>query len=473
MNPKSADARAALSVALDWSGQIEPAVQAGLEAVELDPRSPAAIVALAEAYSDQYRLREADELLVQALDLAPDDPEVHRVIGVLKETRADYAGAVESYGRAIEIAPRWSYLYVSLGHALRAQSQYDEALAAFGKAAELNPMDARAEGGRGMVYYAREEFDHAAARFQRAIELDPTYATAYAQLAWIHYGRREYDRAEPLFAKAIDLDRDGSRVAQYRHALGWIYIAARRPAEARDQFTRALALEPRTAGCEGRTRAAPAGTAARPHDASAGRRDPTRRAGPPGSAARRRDLIALEDARLRRQRVGVRGIHDPELGSGSDPERDPLAVPHHGDEPGGRGDFDHVQRHTRLQARALVEVHQLQVVLGLFHDPLDDDLLAGPDLGERERERRRPRTRARDRIPVRAGHRVAQHRHQPLFDLRRDDVLDQVGLFVGLAPAEAEDLGQQPLGERVAPDDALGLLAARHRSGGRPCDRPS
>ena len=95
-----------------------------------------------------------------------------------------------------------------------------------------------------MVYHAREELEHAAERFQRAIELDPGYATAYAQLAWIHYGRREYDRAEPLFLRAIELDRDANRVAQYRHALGWIYVTSKRSTEAREQFTRALELSP-------------------------------------------------------------------------------------------------------------------------------------------------------------------------------------------------------------------------------------
>jgi tetratricopeptide (TPR) repeat protein len=248
MNPKSAEARAVLAVALDWSGQVERAAQLGLEAIELDRTSPPALIALAEVYADQYRLREADELLAQAQDIVVDDPELYRVQGILRETRADYAGAVESYSRAIDLAPRWSYLYVSLGHAYRVQKQYDEALGAFGHAVELSPTDARAEGGRGMVYHAREEYEHAIDRFQRAIELDPTYATAYAQLAWVHYGRREYDRAEPLFLRAIELDHDRGRLAQYRHALGWIYLNARRPTEARDQFTRALELNPNLQG---------------------------------------------------------------------------------------------------------------------------------------------------------------------------------------------------------------------------------
>lgn len=244
MSPNSAEARAVLAVALDWGGQVDRALQVGSEAVELDRSAPTAMIALAEVYADLYRVREADELLAQAQEAGADDPELYRVQGILREMRADYAGAVESYSRAIELAPRWSYLYVSLGHAYRVQKQYDEALGAFGHALELSPTDARAEGGRGMVYHAREQYEHAVERFQRAIELDPSYATAYAQLAWVYYGRRDYDRAEPLFSRAIELDHDHGRLAQYRHALGWIYLSSKRPAEARDQFTRALELNP-------------------------------------------------------------------------------------------------------------------------------------------------------------------------------------------------------------------------------------
>jgi tetratricopeptide (TPR) repeat protein len=247
-HPESAEARATLAVAYDWLGLVDRAEQVGLEAVALDHQSPRALAALAEAYADQYRVPEADEFLTLALSLAPDDPEMHRTQGVLRETLADYAGAVESYRHAIELAPNWSYLFVSLGHALRAQQSYDEALVAFGRAAELSPTDARAEGGRGMVFHAREEHEAAAEHLQRAISLDPTYATAYAQLGWLHYGRREYEQAEPLFVRAIELDRDASRIAQYRHALGWIFLRSKRNVEARDQFQQALNLNPALQG---------------------------------------------------------------------------------------------------------------------------------------------------------------------------------------------------------------------------------
>jgi len=39
-------------------------------------------------------------------------------------------------------------------------------------------------------------------------------------------------------------------------------------------------------------------------------------------------------------------------------------------------------------------------------------------------------------------------------------MLDHVRFFVGLAPAQAQDFGEETLGQRVSPHDALGLLAA-------------
>jgi len=246
--PRSADARAVLTLALDWAGQIDRAVQTGFDALELDRANPSVLAAMAEAYSDQFRLTEADELLADALRRTPNDPDLYRVQGALREARADYDGAIDSYRLAVDMAPGWSYLYVSLGHAFRANGQFDEALSAFNRAVELAPEDARAEGGRGMVYYAREEYEPATVSFQRALAIDPGYPTAYAQLAWIHYARREYELAEPLFNRAIELDHDRARIAQYRHALGWIMVSSRRPAEAREQFTKALELSPNLQG---------------------------------------------------------------------------------------------------------------------------------------------------------------------------------------------------------------------------------
>jgi tetratricopeptide (TPR) repeat protein len=151
---------------------------------------------------------------------------------------------VAAYQRAIELAPRRSYLYLSLGHALRALKRYDEALQVFSIAADLAPTDPRPSGGIGMIYYAREEYEAALPPLERSIQIDPNYANGYAQLAWIAYVQAAYPKAQPLFERAIELDSDRARQAQYRHALGWSYVNTHQASRAREQFVKALELNP-------------------------------------------------------------------------------------------------------------------------------------------------------------------------------------------------------------------------------------
>jgi tetratricopeptide (TPR) repeat protein len=78
--------------------------------------------------------------------------------------------------------------------------------------------------------------------------IDPTYPTGFGQLAVIYYQAHDYARAQPLFEQAIALEPNPLRNASYRHALGWIFLAGRHPAEAREQFTTALELNPALQG---------------------------------------------------------------------------------------------------------------------------------------------------------------------------------------------------------------------------------
>ena len=53
-----------------------------------------------------------------------------------------------------------------------------------------------------------------------------------------------YMRAAGLFEVAVSADRDPGRLAQYRQALGWSYLRTGRAADAREQFTLALKIDP-------------------------------------------------------------------------------------------------------------------------------------------------------------------------------------------------------------------------------------
>ena len=242
--PDSAEALTVLATALDWSGQAEEAVEVARRAHELAPADVRARAALAEALADRQELEEADGLIADALARAPLDPEVHRVHGAIREVHADYAGAVDAYRRAVELEPRTAYRHLSLGLALRSLGRHDEAAAVCSRAVDLSPTNARVYGCRGLVALAQGQINRAIPLFERALELDPRYPTAAAQLGWIANRRGDDARAVPHFEVAISADRDPARLAQYRQALGWSYLRLGRGPLAREQFTRALRLDP-------------------------------------------------------------------------------------------------------------------------------------------------------------------------------------------------------------------------------------
>src|ERR1051326_3634940 len=250
LEPKSAEYQAILALAFDWSGNTDRALTAARRATELDPKLPEGWAYLAEAETDKFRLREAADALSHTGTAGSDNAEVLRVQAYLAETNADYASAVDLYKRAIQQTPERSFLYISLGHALRALKQFDAAIQAYQQASDLNPSDARAEGGMGTAYYAMEEYDSAQAHLERSVEIDPNYATGWGQLGWTFYVQKAYDKAQPDFEKAVDLEKDPTRNAEYRHALGWIYLNAKQYPQAKEQFTRALAENPDLAGAK-------------------------------------------------------------------------------------------------------------------------------------------------------------------------------------------------------------------------------
>jgi tetratricopeptide (TPR) repeat protein len=64
------------------------------------------------------------------------------------------------------------------------------------------------------------------------------------------YVQKQYDKAQPNFEKAVALEKDPGRNAEYRHALGWIYLNAKQYDKAKAEFTRALEENPDLQGAK-------------------------------------------------------------------------------------------------------------------------------------------------------------------------------------------------------------------------------
>src|SRR4051812_19693339 len=118
-------------------------------------------------------------------------------------------------------------------------------------------------------------------------------------------------------------------------------------------------------------------------------------------------------------------------------------------------------RQPRLEALVLQVVQQ---VLGLVLQAQDLHRRAGLDVGQRDALDARA---GDDRVPVRAGLRVADGGQHALLQHRRHRVLQPLGLLVDLVPRDPEDVSEKALDEAVAAHDALGVLGARVGEGDR------
>ena len=115
------------------------------------------------------------------------------------------------------------------------------------------------------------------------------------------------------------------------------------------------------------------------------------------------------------------------------------------------------------EAAGLEIGQQARILLGLLGDPVDRGPLVPPSISDRRMPgRAAPRASGVDRIAVRAGLGWPSISSRRASTARRDRRLEPLGLDVRFGPAEADDLGEQPLAQGVAPEDPV-----RRRPAGR------
>ena len=225
IDPKSAPAHAALSMAHDWRGtwlllhgrdaeaaeHYQTAVSEAQEAILLDPAYPEAHAYLAEAYMDLGQLVDAIEAAQAAVELDPDRPDVQRAVGYVRESQGNYRGAAEAYQRAIRFDATVPYLWLTLGRNYRILSllvdggYFDDAVNAFERAIQIDPGYGPAYDELGWTYYYAQDYRQAAETLEKAIEVDPDAWSAYGHLGTTYYSNRNYEGAAEVLPRAIEL----------------------------------------------------------------------------------------------------------------------------------------------------------------------------------------------------------------------------------------------------------------------------
>jgi tetratricopeptide (TPR) repeat protein len=238
--PDDAEALAAHSMALDYTGDAAGAVRYAQEAIAANPNNGAGHAALAEAYMSQQKFQEALATAEQAVQIDPDSVWAWRSLGWIRENLGLWQEAIEAYREGIAVTPL-SYLYVRLGMNERVLGNTEAATAALLESTVVDPRNPFGYAQLGLTYINMDDYASASDYLQQGITQDPTYAYSYALLGLIYYRQRNFEGAIEQLEKAVSF---GQTTSDVYYELGLAHAYLEQCEQAIPWLERALALEP-------------------------------------------------------------------------------------------------------------------------------------------------------------------------------------------------------------------------------------
>ena len=188
--------------------QIDPAIKAHSQAIELNPRHAEAYRNRGTAYSNKGDFDNAIDDFNTAMQLKPDDPVTYYSRGIVYGNKGDFDKAINDFSKAIKLKPDSAEAYHNRGIAYSIKGEHDRAIEDYNRVIALKPDFAEAYHNRGTAYLSKAEYDKAIADYNRVIELKPDFAEAYNNRGLAYLNKNEYDAAINDFNMAIQLKPD-------------------------------------------------------------------------------------------------------------------------------------------------------------------------------------------------------------------------------------------------------------------------
>jgi len=208
LKPDLASAHVTLGMLYTWTGKNDLAVQELDEALKLDKYNAQAYGAQAELFYRQGRNDEVETTLQKAVNLAPEDWALLQQLGLYYLETGKLAQSAEQYQKAADLVPDNPRAYNNLGIVYQKQGRPADAEAAFRKSLNLEPTFRR-YGNLGGVLLDEGKYAEAKSMLDRAINLRPDDYRAWGFLGAV-YRNTEVERAkvEETYLKAISLNAD-------------------------------------------------------------------------------------------------------------------------------------------------------------------------------------------------------------------------------------------------------------------------
>ena len=188
---------------------------------------------------DAKYLEPARQASLHALSLQPDLASAHVTLGTLYTWTGKNDLAAQQLDQAVKLDKFNSAAYVARGNLLLRQGRGDEALANLQKAVDLTPEDWGAAGQLASYYDEIGQYGPAAEQYQRAVQLASDNPRALNNLGLVYRKQGRLADAEAAYQKSIALE---PTAGHYRN-LGQTLLENGKPREAIVVLERAVALK--------------------------------------------------------------------------------------------------------------------------------------------------------------------------------------------------------------------------------------
>jgi len=211
------------------------------KAAALAPDAPAPLASLGFVLLQLGRTERADSVLAVAQELDPANAEVCFLLGVAHRETGRLEESELMLRRALELRPRDERALFELGVLLERMDRAEEAAGIFGEVLEVNPLNAVARNYLGFMLADRGiRLQESLAHLEIAVAQEPDNGYFLDSLGWVRYRLGDLRQATKLLERAAAL----ADIAPIRAHLAEVYERQGMISQARDNWRRALALEP-------------------------------------------------------------------------------------------------------------------------------------------------------------------------------------------------------------------------------------
>ncbi len=218
-------------------------LEADVQSVSLEEENPVIRQSLEKAidFHKAKKLSEAVGAYMVVLDLQPENVKALTNLGDVYVSRGDNEKAVAVLEKAALLDPGSTRVLANLGYAYGRLERWTEAVSTYEKSVQLQPDYALAHNNLGHAYSKLGKLALAEAAYLKATELDKSYSRAFHNLGDLYETQGNLDNAirfHRLGAESSETNYRGYR------KLGDVLVKAKKKAEARTAYEKALSIKP-------------------------------------------------------------------------------------------------------------------------------------------------------------------------------------------------------------------------------------